>query len=64
VVVRRDGEQIVVRTPDGAVRLPAEAEPGLDRLRAGAVLAVAELGVVDALDLARTLLRDCLVVPA
>jgi lysine-specific demethylase/histidyl-hydroxylase NO66 len=64
VVVRRSGEQIVVRTPDGEVRLPAEAEPGLDRLRAGAVLAVADLGVLDALDLARTLLRDCLVVPA
>ncbi len=63
-VVRTEGEQIVVRTPDGVVRLPAQAKPGLDQLRAGAVLAVADLGAPDAVELARTLLRDCLVVPA
>jgi lysine-specific demethylase/histidyl-hydroxylase NO66 len=90
VVVRRSGAELVVRTPDGAVRLPVSAAPALDRLRAGQVLTAADLlaadpaaagarsaaagsvvpddpaesGVAEALELARTLIRDCLVVPA
>jgi bifunctional lysine-specific demethylase and histidyl-hydroxylase NO66 len=67
VVVQPEAGQLAVRTPDGVVRLPAEARPALERLRAGDVLAVADLGAPDdesRLELARTLLRDCLVVPA
>lgn len=65
VVIRPDGDQCAVHTPDGVLRLPATARPSLDRLRAGEVLAVAQLSAADAearLGLARTLLRDCLVV--
>ena len=66
VAVRRAGDALVVRTPDGAVRLPADAAGALDRLRQGEVLAVADLpGDGDGrLDLARTLLRECLTVLA
>jgi bifunctional lysine-specific demethylase and histidyl-hydroxylase NO66 len=64
IVIRPDGTQFDVHTPDGVFRLPASALPSLDRLRAGEVLPVAELGGPDdeaRLSLARTLLRDCLV---
>ena len=83
VVVRRDSDQLVVRTPDGEVRLPVAAGLALDRLQAGEVLTAADLmpagllvdlaaaapdpahcRAADPLDLARTLIRDCLVVPA
>jgi hypothetical protein len=66
VAVRPAGDGLVVRTPDGPVRLPAGAAGALDRLRRGEVLAVADLpGDGDArVDLARTLLRECLTVLA
>jgi lysine-specific demethylase/histidyl-hydroxylase NO66 len=66
-VLRRDGDRLVVRTQDGAVRLPVAAEPALARLQAGEVLTAGDLPGPDQparLDLARALLRDCLVVPA
>jgi lysine-specific demethylase/histidyl-hydroxylase NO66 len=61
-----DGERLVVRTPDGPVRLPADAAPAVERLRRGDTLAVRDLpGTDDArLRLARTLLRECLTVLA
>jgi hypothetical protein len=67
-----DGDALVVSTPDGAVRVPASAEPSLLRLMKGEVLAVAELEVPGAgsgadrarCELARTLLLRCLTVLA
>jgi hypothetical protein len=66
VTVRRSGDRLVVRTPDGPVRLPAAAADPLDRLRRGEVLAVADLpGDEEARrHLARTLLLECLTVLA
>jgi lysine-specific demethylase/histidyl-hydroxylase NO66 len=66
-VLHTDGDRLVVRTQDGTVRLPVTAEPGLVRLRAGELLAAGDLPGSDEtarLELARTLLRECLVVPA
>lgn len=69
VVTRRAGDQLLVRTPDGEVRLPVQAEVALDQLRAGQVLGVGDLPVSgspeggdEQLDLARLLLRHCLAV--
>jgi hypothetical protein len=61
-----DGERLVVRTPDGPVRLPAAAGPAVERLRGGDTLAVRDLpGADDArLHLARMLLTECLTVLA
>jgi hypothetical protein len=65
-VTSADGDRLVVRTPDGPVRLPAAAGPAVDRLRRGDTLAVRDLpGADDArLRLARTLLTECLTVLA
>jgi hypothetical protein len=68
-------DQLVVRTPEVTTRLPPAARPTVERLLAGEVAAVAELGAGDdgrmpaltdleRLDVARTLLRDALAVPA
>jgi hypothetical protein len=68
--------EITLRTPEITTTLPAGVEPGLRRLISGEVLAVAELGSADPgghdgemddaarLDVARTLLRSAVVVPA
>jgi hypothetical protein len=66
VAVEPSGDALVVRAPDGPVRLPAAAAGVLRRLQGGEVLAVADLpGDPEARrDLARTLLRECLTVLA
>jgi lysine-specific demethylase/histidyl-hydroxylase NO66 len=67
VMLREQGGKLVVRTPDGVLTLPAHAGPVLSRLQAGEVLTVRHLvpgPPQQALDLARTLLRHCLAIPA
>ncbi len=75
-----DGAQeLVVRTPEATVRVPAAAREAVDRLLSGDVLIPAEIGALagadgtpadgtladgDRLEVARTLLREALVVPA
>jgi hypothetical protein len=64
-------DEVTVRTPETAVRVPVAVEPALRRLLAGEVLAVAELGAADEaplddttrLEVAGTLLRSAVVVP-
>jgi hypothetical protein len=72
------GAELVVRTAETTLRVPAAAEPALRRLLAGETLTVAELGADDGLDdqladrldetgrleLAGLLLRHAVVVPA
>jgi hypothetical protein len=68
------GAEVVVRTADATLRVPAAAEPALRRLLAGETLTVAELGADDdhddhlddvgRLELAGLLLRHAVVVPA
>jgi hypothetical protein len=64
------GNELVVRTAEGDVRVSAAAEPALRRLLAGETLTVAELGADGVLDdtsrleLAGLLLRHAVVVPA
>ena len=69
-----DGETLVVRTPEITTRLPMAARPATERLIAGEVLTAGELLTagdlgsdgppgLDPLEIARTLLRDALVVP-
>ena len=63
--------ELVVRTPETTVRVPAAAESAVRRLIAGDVLSVAELGGGDdgpmddatRLEVAQTLLRSAVVVP-
>jgi hypothetical protein len=68
--VEAGGSELVVRTAEATVRVPAAAEPALRRLVAGETLTVAELGADDGLDdvarleLAGLLLRHAVVVPA
>lgn len=59
-----DADGLLVRTPDGPVRLPGDARPVLDRLRGGDAVPVSELGSDTNLELARTLLRSCLTILA
>ncbi|HYY11820.1 MAG TPA: cupin domain-containing protein [Kineosporiaceae bacterium] len=64
------GDELVVRTAETTVQVPAALRPALDRLLAGEVLTVAELGADGVLDdtarleLAGLLLRHAVVVPA
>jgi hypothetical protein len=72
--VQPAGDELVVRTGETTLRVPAAVEPALRRLLAGETLTVAELGADDALggrlddttrlDLAGLLLRHAVVVPA
>jgi hypothetical protein len=48
--VQRSGDDLVVRTAETTLRVPAAAEPALRRLLAGETLTVAELGADDAID--------------
>jgi bifunctional lysine-specific demethylase and histidyl-hydroxylase NO66 len=67
VAIRRESEHLVVRTPDGTVRVPADAGDSIERLRRGDVVTVAELadgtaGPAGGVALAQILLRSCLTV--
>jgi hypothetical protein len=76
--VQPAGDELVVRTAETTVRVPAAAEPALRRLLAGETLTVAELGTgegvhgpldarlddTERLELAGLLLRHAVVVPA
>jgi lysine-specific demethylase/histidyl-hydroxylase NO66 len=68
--LRRAGDEVLVTTIETSLAVPAAAEPGLRRLLAGEELTVAELGAdgipgdADRLELAASLLRHALVVPA
>jgi hypothetical protein len=67
VVIRERDGKLLVRTPDGVLTLPLTAREPLTRLQAGEVLTVTHLvpgPQQQALDLARTLLRHCLTIPA
>jgi hypothetical protein len=73
--LRRSGDELVLRTAETTLRVPAVAEPALRRLLAGETLTVAQLGADDVedtgrlddtsrLELAGLLLRHAVVVPA
>jgi hypothetical protein len=73
VAISAEADQLVIRSPDGVVRLPDWARASLERLRSGEILRVADLDVpVDGpqsraearIELGRSLLHGCLVVPA
>ena len=68
--VTRDGDEFVIRSTDGVVRIPGYAARSVQQLQHGAVISVADLDAdvsgsdASRLELARTLLRTCLTVLA